>query len=147
MNTLMATAAVLANASALSAIYAAETNKRRNSAIFLTLLMAYGVAHALTSTEYVSPALVDSDSAIRYARIDYTLVLLFIFFSDEFHALDGLSAPTVALICVGFLLSDAVHLLSLSAQWARLVHCTAQCVWRYAFFRLVRQLQERIYSK
>ncbi len=147
MNAVMAGAAVLANAAALSPILFAETNKRRNSAIFLVLLMCYGLAHALTSTEYVEPAIVGSDSATRYARIDYSLVLIFIVFSDEFHAVSTADLGVVALISAGFLLSDAAHMLSLTAQWGRLVHCVAQCTWRVAFFVFVRRAQGRIYSR
>lgn len=146
MNTLLATAATLANLSALSPIHFAETNKRRNSAIFLTLLMGYGLAHALTSDEYISSPLVQVDNAVRYARIDYTLVLLFIIFSDEFHSLSWTRLGEVSLIVFGFLVSDGVHLLGATSQWTRLIHCVAQCIWRVAFFSLVRDLQHHAYK-
>lgn len=105
------------------------------------------MAHALTDTEYSAEPLLFSESATRYGRIDYTLVLLFIFFSDEFHALARDNAAQVLLIAICFLLSDGVHLLDATVQWARLARCVTQCVWRCIFYALIRCLQQRVYKK
>lgn len=143
---MLAALAVLANISALSPIYFAETNKRRNSAVFLALLMGYGLAHALTSTEYTVEPYIASDNPVRYARIDYTLVVLFILFSDEFHALSRDYLAEVSLIAIGFLVSDGAYLFGATLQWTRLIHCAAQCTWRVAFFSLIRRLQQHAYK-
>lgn len=142
----MAVAAVLANFVALPAIYHAETNKRRNSAVFLLLLMAYGLAHNLTSTAYSAEPLVPSDSASRYQLTDYSLMLLFLFFSDEFHALHWQNSPRVVLIVLGFVLAGSVHAIALTTQWSRLLDCLGQCCWRYNFYQLIRELQSRAYK-
>lgn len=144
MATLLTSVVALTNLWALPAIYKAEMSKRRNSSVFLFILMFYGCAHALSSTEFAT--LYAGDSAARYMRIDYILVLLFIFFSDEFQAINKVNLSLISLMVLCFIFSDAVHLLDLTAQWYRLVHCVAQCSWRFIFYKVVYQLQECTYK-
>ena len=149
MNTCMAIAAVVSNLAAISPITYAETNKQRNSAVFIAFLMGYGMAHTLTSTTYIPEPMFAGDSAQRYMITDYFLIILFIVVSDEFHMLPRVFKRnyfTIILLISGFLLSDAVQLLELSPQWYRLIHCIAHCVWRVSFFRLIRLLQEHVHK-
>lgn len=141
----MASAVALTNLWALPAIYTAEQHSRRNSTVFLFFLMIYGIAHALTSSEFI--VMLDTESSTRYMRIDYILVLLFIVFSDEFRMLRHASRSLIALMIGGFIFSDVVHLLDLTPQWHRLLHCIAQCAWRFIFYELVCRLQPLAYSK
>lgn len=149
MNTLMAMAAVLSNLAAIVPITYAEANKQRNSAVFIAFIMGYGMAHTLTSTVYIPDPLFGGDSAQRYMVTDYFLIILFVIVSDEFHKLPRVAKNnywTIALLIIGFLLSDVVHLLELTSQWYRLIHCVTHCTWRVSFFRLVRLLQEHVHK-
>jgi len=145
MDALFAVSVSLTNLWALPAIYTAERCQRRHSSVFLFFTMIYGVAHSLSSDEFTT--LVVSESSTRYMRIDYMLVLLFIFFSDEFHMLKRVDIPLALLMVGSFILSDAVHLLTVTPQWYRLLHCIAQCAWRFIFYELVCRLQVHAYSK
>ena len=146
MNTLMATAAALVNLAAVPSIVRAEQNKRRNSAVFLLLLMAYGLAHNLTSSAYTVEPLVYTTNPVRYQRIDYSLVVLFIFFSDEFHTVRWRNSARVLLIAGGFLLGVCLPYIALSVQWSRFLDCFAQCFWRLNFFQLISELQQQAYK-
>lgn len=149
MEVLMTAAAALTNLWALPAICNAESKNRRNSSIFLFLLMSYGIAHALSSGEYVNPPLFAAESSTRYMRIDYVLVLLFILFSDEFNAIKTIAQENILLIglmIAAFIFSDLAHLLDLTPRYYLLVQCIAQCGWRFIFYELVCRLQPHAYK-
>jgi hypothetical protein len=149
MNTFMAIAAVLSNLVAISPITYAEANKQRNSAVFIGFIMCYGMAHTLTSTVYVREPMVSCESAQRYMVTDYFLIILFMIVSDEFHSIPRVfktNSWTIVLLLLGFILSDAIHLMELSPQWYRLIQCIAECTWRVSFFRLIRLLQEHAHK-
>lgn len=149
MEVLMTAAAALTNLWALPAIYNAKKNNRCNSSVFLFLLMFYGIAHALSSTKYISLPLVAGESGARYMRADYILVLLFILFSDEFNSIGAIARENllhIGLMMFSFILSDVVHFLDLTPQYYRFFQCIAQCAWRFIFYELVCLLQQHAYK-
>lgn len=127
----------------------AERHNHRNSAIFLVLLCFYSISHLLTSTQYHHIPLIESPHARHYMSMDYALIILFVFFSNEFHYLDTRKRDhtgMVVVLCISFLFSD-VLLFQPTSQWIRLLHCLTQCMWRWTFLSLVKELQCDCYKK